>query len=376
MKKYKLQADGMYKTSVSTKKYDENGKLIIVRLSAKTQKELDEKVGEVRTKLKLGIYANDGKKTFGEYAEHWLKTYKENQSEAATNQKYRGIINNHLTDISRMRLSDLVKSDIQELINKQDGHPDTQRMIKLTVNQILESAIDDELLYKNVCKKIRIRQQQPGKQKRILTDKEKEVISELKKNNVFTETEQLYIDTLFCTGVRPEEALALTYSDIKASKLSVNKALTWKGGKNIKPPKSKAGYRTLGVPQWYQSEVDAYRETHHTLYIFTGDDGNLISQSTYKRFWNGIYNKINVKMGGTPKILYQNKVKDKGISATDLTPYVFRHNYCTMLYYLHVDIKEASRIMGHSNIRITLEIYTHLDSLKSSTEEKIANIAL
>jgi integrase len=128
---------------------------------------------------------------------------------------------------------------------------------------------------------------------------------------------------------------------------------------NIKPPKSKAGYRTLDVPQWYLNEVNDYRETHHTIYIFTGDDGNLISQSTYKRFWNRIYNKINVSLGGTPKILYQNKVKDKGIAATDLTPYVFRHNYCTMLYYLHVDIKEASRIMGHSNSRITLEIYTH-----------------
>lgn len=81
-------------------------------------------------------------------------------------------------------------------------------------------------------------------------------------------------------------------------------------------------------------------------------------------------------MGGTPKVMKGKRVIDAGIAATDLTPYIFRHNYSTMLYYLKVDVKEAARIMGHSNIKVTLEIYTHLDSLKSTTQEKICTIAL
>ena len=32
-----------------------------------------------------------------------------------------------------------------------------------------------------------------------------------------------------------------------------------------------------------------------------------------------------------------------------------------MLYFAGVDILTASKLMGHSNVRITLEIYTHLD---------------
>ena len=47
-----------------------------------------------------------------------------------------------------------------------------------------------------------------------------------------------------------------------------------------------------------------------------------------------------------------------------------------MLYELKVDVKEASRIMGHSNVRIALDIYTHLDSIKSTICQKVAEITL
>ncbi|MEE0875337.1 MAG: tyrosine-type recombinase/integrase [Ruminococcus sp.] len=43
------------------------------------------------------------------------------------------------------------------------------------------------------------------------------------------------------------------------------------------------------------------------------------------------------------------------------TAHQLRHTYCTMLYFAGVDILTASKLMGHSNVRITLEIYTHLD---------------
>lgn len=375
MPKYKKHTDGLCKTTVSTKKYDDDGNLIVIPLSARTSRELEEKVGEVKTRLKLGIYANDGKMTFERYAWHWYDTYHKHAG-GKTAEKYCGIIKNHLTDIYDIRLSEITRSDIQKLINAQEGHPDTQRMIKITVNQILESAIDDELLYKNVCRKIKLPAQDTKNAHRPLTEREKSIIADLKSKKSFTDMEQLYIDTLYVSGLRPEEALALTYSDIQNCVIDVNKALTWTGGKNIKPPKSKAGFRRIDIPQWYQDEVTDYRKSHNTLYIFTGKNGNLISQSTYRRFWNSIYNKINTSMGGTPKIMRGNRVIETGIAATDLTPYVFRHNYCTMLYYLKIDIKEAARIMGHSNIRITLDIYTHLDSLKSTTQDKISTIAL
>lgn len=225
MPKYKKHTDGLCKTTVSTKKYDDDGNLIVIPLSARTSRELEEKVGEVKTRLKLGIYANDGKITLERYAWHWYDTYhKPNGGKNA--EKYRGIIKNHLVDLYDKRLSEITKSDIQQIINAQSDHPDTQRMIKITMNQILECAIDDELLYKNVCRKIKLPSVENKATRRPLTDREKSVITELKSQHEFTDMEQLYIDTLFVSGLRPEEALALTYTDVQNCVIDVNKALT------------------------------------------------------------------------------------------------------------------------------------------------------
>lgn len=363
MARYKKQKDGLFRTTVSTRKYDENGKLITIPLYARSSKELEELVGETKTKLKLGIFSNDHNKSFGEYALHWYHTYPEKNIQE--HKKYLSIIRNHIDLIYNKKLSDITKSDIQELINERIGHPDNQRMIKLLVNQVLESAIEDGLIYRNVSRTIHLKTSNYKSNRRTLTDAEKNAITNLKKKSIFSDMEQLYIDTLYVSGVRPEEALALSFSDIKNCVIDINKALTWKGGKHLKEPKTEAGYRKIDIPKWYQDEVSEFQKKYLTMYLFTDKYGNLMNSSTYKRFWKRIFDKINLELGGTEQI-----------KATDLTPYIFRHNYCSMLYYLHVDVKDAARIMGHSSVRVTLEIYTHLDSLKSSTQEKIANIAI
>ena len=45
---------------------------------------------------------------------------------------------------------------------------------------------------------------------------------------------------------------------------------------------------------------------------------------------------------------------------------MFRHTYATNLYYAGIDVKTAQRLLGHSSIQITLDIYTHLDNQQIS----------
>ena len=42
-----------------------------------------------------------------------------------------------------------------------------------------------------------------------------------------------------------------------------------------------------------------------------------------------------------------------------------------MLYYSEVDMKEAVRLMGHSDEKKIIEIYAHLDKLKSNSRSKL-----
>ena len=176
--------------------------------------------------------------------------------------------------------------------------------------------------------------------------------------------------------MRRGEVLALTKKDIdlKNDKITVNKSLSfYKNTSIIKEPKSKAGNRVIDILLPLKPYLESYLKSLDSLYLFCQTNGNLHTQTSYKRFWKGIYLKINAAAGG--KYHYEGKSKTKLVIDIDaikgLTPHRFRHNFATILYYAHVDIKEAQRIMGHSDIKILLEIYTHLDKQKSSSKDKI-----
>ena len=45
----------------------------------------------------------------------------------------------------------------------------------------------------------------------------------------------------------------------------------------------------------------------------------------------------------------------------NITAHWLRHTFATMLYFAGVDLLTAKEQLGHSDIKTTLEIYTHLD---------------
>ena len=51
----------------------------------------------------------------------------------------------------------------------------------------------------------------------------------------------------------------------------------------------------------------------------------------------------------------------KSVLAPDLTPYCLRHTFCTDLQRAGVPINVAKELMGHANISVTANIYTHRD---------------
>lgn len=57
----------------------------------------------------------------------------------------------------------------------------------------------------------------------------------------------------------------------------------------------------------------------------------------------------------------QDGVITKHALAPDLTPYCLRHTFCTDLQRAGVPINVAKELMGHANISVTANIYTHRD---------------
>lgn len=364
MAKYKKRKDGRYQANIYIKTNDD-GTRVFKTIYARSIPALENEKADIKDKLNKGIYADDKGLSVDKWALKWFETDKATCG-IRTKEMYELIVNKYIIpDLGSIRLKDLKKSDIQLMINKHSSHYRTCEQIRMTIRQMLNSAIDDGLIYKNVCANIKL----PPKQK-----EDKRALTELEKSSIkgaeFTLKEKAFVYTILYCGLRRGEVLALSRGDInlKTNEIKIMNVVTFDNGKAVfKPyPKTYHSIRTIPIPNELREILKQYISTLEGFFLFEMErKRELMSKSSYDKFWKNIIKKINSKAGGSENI---NMVD--GLSA-----HVFRHNYATMLYYNDIDIKDAQRLLGHSNIKITLDIYTHLDNSKSTASEKLSSIS-
>lgn len=167
---------------------------------------------------------------------------------------------------------------------------------------------------------------------------------------------------LLCTGLRKSEALALQWSDIDltAKTISVTKSLDYTNGANpkYKSPKTDAGVRTVPIIGALLPVLLDAKEASSSPYLFPappstrgGHGGGLMTERGYEGAWLRYCIAAGLMEGGKPSITAHN----------------LRHGTATLMFESDVDEKTAQRILGHSRVEITREIYT---DLRSSQEAK------
>lgn len=363
MGKYKKRKDGRYATTVMVG-YKPDGRPDNVFLSAKTERELKNKVIDLKMKMKTGEAVKDSDTLLRDYADSWINTYKASAS-INTKAMYKNAVEKHIKpELGFIPLNKIVRSDVQKLINDNQEHPRTCEIIKMTLVQILNSAMDDKLLHENVAKKVALPKRHKS-EKRALTDIEKEAI----KKADFTQIERAIVMLLFCFGLRRGEVLALTKSDINLKKriLIVNKTVVFDANTPVikTGAKSEAGNREIPIPESALGFLRDFLKPVDTFYLFPGKNTETLSKTQYVKMWDRIIRKMNDAV---------TTEKEKMIGAEPiqgLTAHIFRHNYCTMLYYSGISQKKAVELMGHSDLKMIMEVYAHLDEEKEAVQEKI-----
>ena len=89
-------------------------------------------------------------------------------------------------------------------------------------------------------------------------------------------------------------------------------------------------------------------------------NGNLMSGVSQKNAWKSFLNHLNECAGGRKGSRSRKPV----IVIDKITPHMLRHTYATMSFDAGVDVKSVQKFLGHSDIEVTLEIYTHLSKFK------------
>lgn len=165
---------------------------------------------------------------------------------------------------------------------------------------------------------------------------------------------------LFNTGLRISEFVGLTFNDIDFDnmKINVNHQLQRNNGigYNIRDTKTESGGRlvpmTQEVAECFRSiianrpnpkvepMIDGY-----TGFLFLDKDHHPMVALHWEKYFQHICEKYNS--------IYK-------IQMPKVTPHVCRHTFCSRMAKAGMNPKTLQYIMGHSDIGITLNTYTHL----------------
>ncbi|MCI8485781.1 MAG: hypothetical protein HFJ20_01440 [Clostridia bacterium] len=149
---YTTRKDGRLMKRVSV-----NGKL--KTLYSDNPKDLEKQYIELKYLNNKGTVADDKNMTISIWADKWVRTYKADK-EKATIKMYEDAIRLYIKpNIGNIPLKSLRQSDVVEMLNVLDKKGITRKkdVALLTVKQILNKAVENDYIYKNVANGIKIK---------------------------------------------------------------------------------------------------------------------------------------------------------------------------------------------------------------------------
>jgi integrase len=182
----------------------------------------------------------------------------------------------------------------------------------------------------------------------------------------------------FATGLRKGELLGLTIKDIDLStgELRVSKALksvkifdsteTFHRETLVSTPKTNSSIRTVPIPSvlipvlksYFNKQKEKYflhqKIYNDSSYVFTTEYIKPLDGKNILRMWKRTLNRAGVRYRNFHNI---------------------RHTYASQMFDHGVELLTVSRLLGHSNIAMTADIYTHImPHQKINAAEKINHL--
>jgi integrase len=293
-----------------------------------TKAEALKKIAKLKADKENGLIGDNP--TFGAIAAHWLGT-RRNRLAPITVKNY-GYYINRLSTLHSVKIKDLRHYHFQRVIDEIGEHPKTAREVRNVAGMIMDYAVKNDLVLRNVARKVDIPPRKHNERAILTEDQISEIL--LFPGNI---VDKAFLWILLFTGVRRGECLALTWDDITSSSIQVNKSVSYGG---VKAPKTPAGNRTIPIPRALNTLLaDVPRLSP---WLFPDHTGHVRQSNAGQYYWTHVSAQLGFKT----------------------SPHAFRHTYCSRLWAKGVDIKTASYLMGHSSVSITYDIYTHFDKSK------------
>lgn len=262
------------------------------------------------------------------------------------------------------KIASIKTSDAKLFLIKlqQDGRgSSTIKTVRGVLRPAFQMAVDDDVLHKNPFsfELATVIVNDSVTREAITKDQMRKFLKFVHDDNVYCKYyEVVYI--LFHTGMRISEFCGLTLKDIDLEKRIINIDHQLMRTSNMKliieSTKTNAGTRKLPMtedvfrcfqaiiedrePPRYEKMVDG-----HTGFLFLDKDGLPFVAMHWEHRFNHMVKRYND--------IFR-------VQMPNITPHICRHTYCSNMAKARMNPKTLQYLMGHSDIGVTLNTYTHL----------------
>lgn len=355
------------------------------------------KLSELRSLLNNAIYENEKRlnvynerMTVNDWYESWIELYKKDTIRQTSLANYMFNYRKYIADrIGFMRLQDVNTAHIQKLVNdlnKEGLSYKSVCQVRIILVDMFEKAILSEFMLKNPAKNVTLAKGKK-KERRVLTVEEQQTFLEAAVGNWY---EPLFHLALL-TGLRQGELCALTWDDIDFENkvMVVSKTLIYSkdiGEKSstfkINPPKTEQGNRAIPLTNEAIAVLECQRRQYEWL---NGEIKKRKNIKPVKGFEKLIF-KTRIASPITERSFREsiktvvrniNKNRKEGEEEfADFSPHTFRHTFATRCFENGVQPKVIQELMGHSSMRMTMDLYTHVTEEKKRTEIELNCIGM
>ena len=221
---------------------------------------------------------------------------------------------------------------------------------RIALFNMLEFAKENEVILSNPCKKsVKSDMGKPSQKKEALTIDVQKKFIEYAKGQSYENQFRFILQT----GLRTGELVGLKWEDIDFSKkaIRIQRSMEYRysvGEWRIGEPKSKAGYRTIPLTDEAIRILTEQKEKNKNIkkiqeewyeFIFLSRKGEPVKNSAYDTALFKICDKAKINR---------------------FSMHVLRHTFATRCIEGGMMPKTLQKILGHSNIGITMNLYVHI----------------
>lgn len=331
-----------------------NGGRIRRAVYGKTRKEVADRLSELISKTAAGVPLAVESWTVERYADHWLSDVVAPRLRPATLSSYRETMRLHIAPtVGRIKLRSLTPAHVRRLLTERSASglgPRSVQIIHGTLRTMLAEAMREELVERNVASVVRAPSITHVEVRPWSLDEAEVFLSSVSDHRLYA-----LFGVGVAVGLRKGELLALRWLDVdfETGLVHVRRSVQRLPGVGLVygPPKSSRSRRTVPLPAASVRALRAHRarQAAETLaleptwvdsgLVFTSTVGTVIEPRNLTRFFDELIVKSGVRR----------------IRFHDL-----RHTCASLLLAQGVPARVVMDVLGHSQLAITTDLYSHV----------------